>query len=1631
VTIEREQALASPAAEHAGAEAGEFVPDAALARRFQAIAASAETLAAEMDFEFLFDPARKLFSIGYRVPDGRLDSGYYDLLASEARLTSFLTIARGEVPWSHWFHLGRPLTPVGKGSALVSWSGSMFEYLMPDLVMDLPTDSLLEVSTRLAVGRQIRYGAEHGVPWGVSESGYNARDVSMNYQYSSFGVSGLGLKRGLSDDLVIAPYATALAAMVDPRAAAENFRALAKAGALGALGYYEAIDYTRSRLPEGVRGVVVHEYMAHHQGMTLVALANVLTGWKMRRRFHAEPLVQSAELLLQERTPRSVSVSRLHAEDIGSRRHVREPVAPALRLFKSPHDPTPRAHFLSNGRYSVMTTAAGSGYSRFEGTAVTRWREDPTRDAWGSYVFLRDAQSGRVWSAGHQPSGAEADAYEAGYFEDRVQISRRDGGIATTLEIVVSPEDDAELRQVSITNLSLRAREIELTSYAEIVLNDPKADDAHPAFSNLFVVTEFVPELEALVATRRLRAADEARLWAAHVAVVEGSSEGGLQFETDRARFIGRSNDLRTAAALRGQPLSGTTGPVLDPIFSLRRRVRLAPGANARVTFSTIVARSRESLLAAADRYRDPSIYERTATLAWTAAQVELRHLQILPDEAHLFQRLATRLVYSDPSLRAPAEVLANSTRGAAAGLWPYGVSGDRPIVLLRIDEIEGGALFRQMLRAQEYWRLKGLSVDLVVLNEEKPSYGSELQSSLDTALRTSGYGLAAVERGDVFILKASQMPPENRDAFAAAARVVLSSHATLADQAMRPLPRRPAARPPAARPSSAPQRESPPPRLELSFWNGLGGFDERAGEYVTVLLPGQNTPAPWSNVVANPGFGFLVTESGSGFTWAGNSRENQLTPWSNDAVCDTPGEAVFVRDEETGEIWTPTALPIREETAYVARHGQGYSRFEHESHEVLLTLTVHADLADPIKVSRLAVENRSARRRTLSVTAYVEWVLGVTRSDAPRHVVSTFDGDTGALHARNAWSPDFPNHVAFLALDVPPASFTADRTEFLGRNGRIALPSALAPGRVLSGRAGPGLDPCAAMQVPLSLPPHGRAEIRIFLGQSKDADEARRLVRVHRGRDAEAAIRETRSHWDGVLGGLQIRTPDAALDLLVNRWLLYQALACRIWGRSAFYQSGGAFGFRDQLQDALALVVPRREILREQILRSASRQFVEGDVQHWWHPPSGRGVRTRISDDLLWLPYAVSRYLQVTGDEAILEESVAFLGGEPLREGEIERYFVPPESGQSGGVYEHCARALDRSLAAGSHGLPLMGTGDWNDGMNRVGIEGRGESVWLAWFLRANLEAFVPIAERRGGAETKRAVRWRERLAELTAAVEREAWDGGWYRRAFFDDGTPLGTDTAGACRIDSIAQSWAVIAGGGDPVRARAAMDAVDRELVRRRDGLVLLFTPPFDGGRSDPGYIQGYPPGVRENGGQYTHGAIWSVIAFAALGDGDRAGELLSLLNPVNRTRAATGLHRYMNEPYVVAADVCSEPPHVGRCGWTWYTGSAGWMYRAAVEWILGLRVERARLRVDPCIPRAWPRFEAMLRYHSTRYQITVENPRGVSRGVAEIRYDGRRLPDGESAATLEDDGGVHRIDVLLGGGDRPGGREPDAR
>jgi len=1592
---------------------------ATLAERLTALARRARAFAMDTQFGFLVDPTRQLLCIGYRPVERAQDPSCYDLLASEARLASFVAIAKGDLPVRHWFRLGRLLTPVDRGSALVSWTGSMFEYLMPVLVMREPEGSLLGDTSRLIVNRQIEYGSERKLPWGVSESAFNARDREFTYQYSSFGVPGLGLKRGLGEEAVVAPYATGLAMMIDPKAALRNFDRLQKLGARGLFGWYEALDFSPARLPEGEAMAPVRAFMAHHQGMILAAIANVLKDGMFRTCFHSNSIIQATELLLQERTPRDSDRTAPSADEVQAAAAT-ELSGAVARRFTSPHHAAPRTHLLSNGSYSVMLTAAGSGYSRWRDIAVTRWREDSTCDPWGCYVFLRDVANGEVWSAGYQPVGREPDSYDVAFFEDRAHISRRDGPILTSTEILVSSEDDAEVRRVSLTNEGNRVSEIELTTYTEVVLATADSDSTHPAFSKLFVQTEFVAESGALLATRRTRDPADPSLWVAHVSVLEGEGIGGLQFETDRARFLGRGRDLRNAVSIvDAHPLSNTTGTVLDPVLALRRRVRIAPGATARIAFWTGVGASREQALALVDKHRDMAAFDRAKTLAWTQAQVQLRYLGVDFDEAQAFQRIANRVLYCDSSLRASRDILEKNQLGQSA-LWPHGISGDLPIVLVRIDDEGDLEIVKQLLRAHEYWRLKRLAVDLVILNERPPSYASELQQHLDAAIRTSQTRSDedGTLRGAVFSLRADLLPSAICDLLQTAARALfVARRGTLSDQLARlrepePVPRR---RPQNSvdKPREAAARTLPP----LEFFNGLGGFAADAREYVIVLDEDQWTPAPWVNVIANPQFGFLASAEGSGSTWSQNAQQNPLTPWCNDPVSNAPAEALYIRDEGNGDLWSATALPIRVPShSYVIRHGFGYSCYEHTSHGIGLELLQFVPLQDSLKISRLKIVNLSDETRQLSVTHYLDWVLGNQRAKTAPFIVTQIEPKTGALLARSPWNNGFPSRVAFMDMAGRQQAYTADRAEFIGRHGSLAEPAALLDSAGLSNRAGGGLDPCGAMQATITLRPGEAAELRFLLGQEASAAAAVDLIERYRSADIDAVLKQVTDFWEEFLGTVQVKTPDRSMDILLNGWLLYQTLGCRVWARSGFYQSSGAYGFRDQLQDVMALAVARPQIAREQILRAAARQFEEGDVQHWWLPTSGQGVRTRISDNRIWLPFVAAHYLEVTEDFALLDEQLPFLTAAPLAAGQLESFSAPESTSVTADLFEHCVRALNVSLAIGSHGLPLFGTGDWNDGMNRVGMAGRGESVWLGWFLHAALLRFAPIAERRGAADT--AAVWRKHAFALQQAIEREAWDGDWYRRGYFDDGTPLGSVLSDECRIDSIAQSWGVISGAADPERAARAMAAVNAQLVSRSDGLVKLFTPAFDHTPHDPGYIKAYPPGLRENGGQYTHAAMWSVLAFAQLGDGDRAAELFSIINPINHASTRAGIHRYKVEPYVVCADVYSAAQHIGRGGWTWYTGSAGWMYRTGMEGLLGIHLRGRTLAINPCVPRAWSGFEITYKFGASRYRIAVENPNGVNRGVIRASLDGREMSGSPCEIALVDDGAYHYGLVTLG-------------
>jgi cyclic beta-1,2-glucan synthetase len=1571
---------------------------------------------AQMDYHFLYDKSRRLLAIGYNVEDLRRDSSYYDLLASEARLCNFVAIAQGQLPQESWFALGRLLTSAGGEQALMSWGGSMFEYLMPLLVMPTYENTLLDQTYKAAVERQIDYGKQCSLPWGMSESGYNTVDVHFNYQYRSFGVPGLGLKRGLTEDLVIAPYASALALMVAPEAACQNLQRLAAEGFEGKFGLFEAIDYTPSRQRRDETRVAIRSHMAHHQGMSLLSLAYLLLDRPMQKRFKSSPPLQATLPLLQERIPKTATFYA-HIPEFSDTQPTSGAADGPVRVFDSPDTPIPGVHLLSNGSYTVMITNAGGGYSRWKDLALTRWREDSTCDGWGTFGYIRDVASGEFWSTTHQPTLKQAKHYEVIFSEGRAEFRRSDNDFDTYTEIVVSPEDDIELRRIRITNHAATRRTIDVTSYAEVVLASSAADAMHPAFSNLFVQTEIIDQRKAILCTRRPRSPDEQPPCIFHLMTAHGADIEKVSYETDRMQFIGRGNTLTDPQALTGgsATLSGSEGSVLDPIVSIRYRINIEPGKTAVIDMVAGIGETRAAALKLVEKYHDKRLSDRVFDLAWTHSQIMLGQLDASESDAQLYAQLASSIIYGNAFLRAESSVLIKNRRGQS-GLWGYAISGDLPIVLLQIGDLAHIDLVRKIIQAHAYWHIKGLAVDLVIWNEDRAGYRQLLQEQI-IGLVTAGIEAHVMDQpGGIFVRTAQQISNEDRTLFQSVARAIITDRrGTLAEQIKGSTPWQ--VRVPSFQPTRSHRAEPPAavPDRDLILFNGIGGFTPDGREYIITTEPGKVTPAPWVNVLANAHFGSVISENGSAYTWSENAHEFRLTPWNNDPVSDAGGEVFYLRDEESGHFWSPTPLPSRGAGTYISRHGFGYSIFEHTEDGIHSELCVYVALDAAVKFSTIKVRNESGRSRQLSATGYAEWVLGDLRAKSAMHVISEIDSKSGALFARNAYSTEFSDRVAFFDVDDARRTLSGDRTEFIGRNGTLKSPAAMTRSR-LSGNVGAALDPCAAIQVPFELAAGEEREIRFTLGAGRNTDDARNLVDRFRGAaTAYSALEEVWQYWQHTLSAVQVETPDPSLNVLANGWLLYQTIVCRLWARSGYYQSGGAFGFRDQLQDVMALVHTQPQLVREQLLLCASRQFIEGDVQHWWHPPSGQGVRTHCSDDYLWLPLATCRYVLSSGDIGILDESAHFLEGSPVNPEDDSYYNLPDRSSETVSLYQHCVRAILHGLNFGEHGLPLIGSGDWNDGMNLVGMQGKGESVWLGFFLCEVLNKFTVLARLHG--DFPFAKRCKAEAAQLRDRIEQHGWDGKWYRRAYFDDGTPLGSASNSECQIDSISQSWSVLSGTGDTERSRMAMDAVYERLVRSDHALIQLLDPPFDKSPLNPGYIKGYAPGIRENGGQYTHAAVWAAMAFAELGDSQRAWELLAMINPVNHGRSADEIKTYKVEPYVLAGDVYAVPPHTGRGGWSWYTGSAGWMYRLIIESLLGLRLEADKLHFAPCFNADWPEFKIHYRYRETLYHITVTQ----TDGETNVTVDGIEQHDSTEqhnrTMPLIDDRQEHIVEVRV--------------
>lgn len=1566
-----------------------------------------ESIVKNTNFSVLYDSKRNLFSIGYNIDADRLTNSYYDLLASEARITSFIAASFREIPPSHWFKLGRSIVLIDGYESLVSWSGTMFEYFMPALVMKNFHGTLLDETYKTVIESQMKYGKMRGLPWGTSESGYYTFDLLLNYQYKAFGVPDLGLKRGLINDMVVSPYSVMLALPFSPENSIENLKSLSQFGIEGKYGFYEAIDFTPERLTYDNNYALVESFMAHHQGMILSSINNFINDDILVKRFHSYPQIKAGELMLQEKIPSRILITKEH----------KETVEPFIKPNNLPVSITrrcgmnlsfPVCHILSNGKYNILLTNSGTGYSREEDVDISRWK---SQSPCGTFFLFRNVESMKIWSASYEPLKIKPDFYEVKFSQDKAEFKRKDEFIETDMEICVSPEDDCEIRKITLINHGDSDALVECTSFIETALIEHKADTAHPAFNNLFIMTEKVDDYNALLAWRRKRSIDSEEIYCFHSLTVAGETAGAIEYETDRFKFIGRGRDIQNPEILN-KPLTQTTGAVLDPVLSLRQTVKIAQNKSAVLIFTTGTASSKEKALAMAAKYSDMSNIVRTYELAYIRSQMEIKYLNLSSNEIEQFDSIIPHILFISPTKKKYEKYIIENKNGQP-NLWAFGISGDLPILLVTIRDCDSIDTVKLMIKAYEYFKIKGLKIDLVILDEEEGGYLQPLQDLIKDAVLSSNARDVLNSYGGIYIKNISSMSKEDITLLYACANLIIKADVGSIISQLKYKEASFEFKYEENLNSNIVCNYDDLP-VNLEYFNGYGGFDIDEQTYVIRLNEYNNTPMPWSNIIGNENFGTLVTELGFGYTWSENSRENKLTPWSNDPVSDPQGEVIYIMDPETQNLISVTPSPIRDSGLYTIKHGLGYSKYIHSALNISYEGTVFVPLDDNIKITLLKLKNLTNTSRKLYLYYYINPALGVHREVSTHHIVTEFNKESDTILALNSYNTDFLGRAAFVSSGQNISEFTCDEDEFIGINRSLKNPRGIRENKLLN-RCGGGLNPCIAVKILVDLKENEEKEIVFLLGQGKDKDDALSLAQKYKNiYECKAAFEKVSNYWKNEFNKVIVNTPDKSMDIMLNSNLLYQSLVCRVWARTAFYQCGGAFGFRDQLQDVISLLYSNPEIARKQILVHAQHQFCEGDVQHWWHPGcSDKGIRTKFSDDLLWLPYTVFEYIDKTGDFGILNESACYLEDSPLGDGENERYGAAKRSDKCSSIYVHCTKAIDYALKFGEHGIPLMGSGDWNDGMNTVGNKGKGESIWLGWFLYDILNKFTNICEKLN--DKDHADAYAENAEKIKDSIEKYGWDGKWYLRAYFDDGTPLGSSSNSECMIDSISQTWSILSKGGSEERVKLSMKAVEDYLIKKDDGMILLFTPPFDKGDLNPGYIKGYLPGVRENGGQYTHAAAWVIYALCLLKQEEKAYEFFSLINPINHARTPMECARYKVEPYVMAADIYYANSHVGRGGWTWYTGSASWVYRAGLEGILGFKKHGDTLTIEPCVPKSWHGYTIDYTYKSSKYHIEVVRESSCDNITLQTFVDDMLMPD--NIIHLNDDNLTHNVKIII--------------
>ena len=1593
-----------------------------------------DNLIKNTDFSLLYNNELQMFSIGYNLEENKLTDSYYDLLASEARQASLVAIAKKDVPSKHWNNLSRTLTTLNNYKGLVSWSGTAFEYLMPDINIPRYVGSLLDESCKFMIMSQKEYSKKLNIPWGISEAAFNVKDLKSNYQYKAFGIPWLGLKRGLGDELVVSSYGSILAIGDLPKEEIENLKRLEKEGMLSKYGFYESIDYTPERVEKGKTSSVVKTYMAHHQGLILLSINNLFNNKILVQRFLKNPEMQAISVLLQEKMPETGVITKETKEKVEKLKY--KDYEDYIKLtFNKIDGKIITGNIIASDDYVVAMNQKGEGLSKYKNIYINRFKR--TEDySQGIFFVMKNIKTKKIWSSNYLFNNKNN--YQISFMPDKCEQEIIEGNIKTKIETTICSNEPVELRRVKLENIGNEEEIIEITSYFEPILSKKEDDYAHPVFNNLFLITKYDEENKSLIIKRKKRQKEEKEMYLAVNLSTNSETIGDLEYEINESRFIGRGNLEIPKMIENSIPLSKKTGLVTEPIIALKKTLKIKPQETVYVDLILSVGEEEKKVKENLEKYLIFENVKNEFQLSKARVEAENRYLGVKGRETVIYQKILSYIIFGSPLKSVKLKKLITGEY-KQSDLWKYGISGDLPIILVKLQDVNDSYIVKEVLKAYEFFRSKNVETEIVILDEEKHSYENYVREEIENQILNKHMAYLKNIRAGIFLLSKNEIDKKDISLLELVAEVIIDSKKGGLENNIRDLEEEYLEKTDSfnEKENNIIYEEEKDEDIDilknnekLKYYNEYGGFSEDGKEYLIRVSKGNRLPTVWSNILANEKFGTVITENNGGYSWYKNSRLNRVSAWNNNPVLDIPSEIIYIKNEE-GKTWSLGLNPMPDNRNYNIIYGFGYSKYIHKSSGVEQELEVFVPSEDACKISILNLKNTTPNRKKFKLYYYIKPVIGEDEIKTSKYIETKLDKNNNIVYSKNLYKREEEDYLIYISSSEEIKSFTGDKTSFLGLGG-LANPDGIKKGK-LNNDLGLGKESCIAYEIEVELESFSNKEISFILGADENLIDCKNVsYKYSKINNCKQELLKVKNKWKEILGRLQIYTPIESTNILLNGWIAYQTIMSRLIGRSGYYQSGGAFGFRDQLQDTLGLKYLDANIMKNQIIKHSKHQFIEGDVEHWWHEETGRGIRTRFSDDLLWLVFVTIEYINFTGDKSILEIETPFLKGEELQQGIDEKYDKYQETKEKASIYNHCIRAIEKSLNFGENGLPKIGSGDWNDGFSTVGNKGKGESVWLGFFLYYILDKFIPIIREKEQAQEQREVQEKEEKIkvdknnsylsekyekikqELKRALNTKAWDGRWFKRAFMDDGNILGTMENEECRIDSIAQSWSVISNAGDNDKKYISMESLENHLVDKENGIIKLLDPPFEKSKLEPGYIKAYMPGVRENGGQYTHAAIWVIIAESILKFGEKALEFYRMINPIEHTRTKDAVNKYKVEPYVIPADIYGQGNLVGRGGWTWYTGSSSWYYKAGIEYILGLKIEKGYLTIEPCIPKDWKEYQMQYKYKESIYNIKVKNENNKNYGVTKVLLDNIEV---ENKIKLDGERRIYNIEVIL--------------